>query len=81
MRRALSFIFAFALLSATVPAQEMRLPLKKDSLLFAVIGDSGTGDSNQRRVADALYKERTRVPFNIVLMMGDNLYGTANFLS
>jgi 3',5'-cyclic AMP phosphodiesterase CpdA len=75
MRRALSFTLAFALFSAALPAQDMRLPVKKDSLFFAVIGDSGTGDSNQRRVAEALYKERTRVPFNMVLMMGDNLYG------
>ena len=42
---------------------------------FAVIGDSGTGGSDQARVAQRLTAMRSTFPFDIVLMLGDNLYG------
>ncbi len=39
-------------LAIGVAAQELTVPNKpKDTLKFAVIGDSGTGDSNQYRLA------------------------------
>jgi len=38
----LSVVILFAAL--LTHAQEVRLPLEKDSLRFAVIGDNGTGD-------------------------------------
>ena len=39
-------------LAVAVAAQELTLPNNpKDTLKFAVIGDSGTGDSNQYRLA------------------------------
>jgi hypothetical protein len=70
-------LLAFALLAAsvaTLAAQELRLPLKNDSVKFAVIGDSGTGDSHQISVANQLNTYRAKFPFAFVLMMGDNLY-------
>lgn len=42
---------------------------------LAAIGDSGTGATAQYRVANWLSAARTKFPFEIVLMMGDNLYG------
>jgi len=52
----------------------LTLPLKKDSVRFAVIGDTGTGDAKQYEVGRVLYSYRQAYPFEFVLMMGDNLY-------
>lgn len=49
-----------------------------ESLKFAVIGDSGTGSSSQRRVADRLVAARASFPYEFVLMLGDNMYGSHN---
>jgi len=59
-------------------AQELRLPLKDGSVKFAVIGDTGTGDSHQLAIAKALDAARARFPFEFAVMMGDNLYGGDN---
>ncbi len=56
-------------------AQPRTLPTRPDSLKFAVIGDSGTGDRPQYEVGARLAEARTRFPFELVLMLGDNLYG------
>jgi predicted phosphodiesterase len=59
---------------ATLPAQDVRLPMKDGSVKFAVIGDTGTGDSHQLDVAKQLNYYRSKFQFPFVLMMGDNLY-------
>jgi hypothetical protein len=59
-------------------AQDLTLPKKAGSLKFAVIGDTGTGDSNQNRVAKVLASTRQRFPYEFVLMVGDNIYGADN---
>jgi 3',5'-cyclic AMP phosphodiesterase CpdA len=41
-----------------------------------VIGDTGTGDSNQYRVAKVLASTRQGFPYEFVLMVGDNVYGS-----
>ena len=56
-------------------AQELTLPNQKDSLKFAVIGDSGTGNTDQYRLAKQFVSVHGRFPFEFVLMMGDNMYG------
>jgi hypothetical protein len=48
------------------------------TLKFAVIGDTGTGESNQYRVATVLASARQTFPFEFVVMVGDNLYGVDN---
>ena len=45
---------------------------------FAVIGDSGTGDNNQYRLAKVFTDIHQRFPYEFVLMMGDNMYGGEN---
>jgi 3',5'-cyclic AMP phosphodiesterase CpdA len=50
-------------------------PLAKDSIRFAVIGDTGTGGLAQRQIGQRLAEARQRFPFDFVLMLGDNLYG------
>jgi len=53
----------------------LTLPLAKGSTRFAVIGDSGTGDSAQYDVAGQMAAFHAAFPFDFVLMLGDNIYG------
>ena len=73
-------ILAVALLLLTcpslAPAQDLRLPNKPGSLKFAVIGDSGQPGGGQTAIAGQMTKWRARFPFELVLMTGDNLYGS-----
>jgi len=58
------------------PTQTARLPNKPGSLKFAVIGDSGQPGSGQTDIAAQMVKWRAQFPFEFVLMMGDNIYGS-----
>jgi hypothetical protein len=51
------------------------LPNRADSLKFAAIGDNGTGDRPQFEVAQQMDKVRATFPFELVIMLGDNMYG------
>jgi hypothetical protein len=74
--RRLVYAALLVLAGAVAPiAQDLTLPNAKDSVKFAVIGDSGTGSSSQMRVAERLVAARERFPYEFVIMMGDNLYG------
>jgi hypothetical protein len=42
---------------------------------FAVIGDSGSGDRHQHEIGRQMAAWHERLPFNLVLMLGDNIYG------
>ena len=75
MRRLLMSVLLCVGLTATVPAQDLKLPMKMGSVKLAVIGDTGTGDSHQLAVARQLATYRGKFPFEFVIMMGDNLYG------
>ncbi len=57
----------------TPPA--VSLPLQKDSIRFAVIGDTGTGGAEQYRLAQQMIAVHSKFPFEFVLMTGDNMYG------
>jgi hypothetical protein len=59
-----------------VAASQLALPLAEGSIRFAVIGDSGRGDVPQHEVARQMAAWRARFPFDFVLMLGDNIYGT-----
>jgi hypothetical protein len=53
----------------------LAMPGKTRSVRFAVLGDTGTGDENQARVAETLwnyYAQGNR--FKFILLLGDNLY-------
>jgi hypothetical protein len=60
---------------AAPAAQDLALPLKPDSVRFAVIGDNGTGSRPQYELADQMAAYHQKFPFTFVLMNGDNLYG------
>ena len=59
-----------------VGAQEGTLPLKGGSVRFAVIGDMGTGDAPQYDVSRRMAQTYQKFPFNFVIMLGDNIYGS-----
>lgn len=51
------------------------LPNRPESLKFAVIGDNGTGDRPEYEVATQMATMRAAFPFDMVIMLGDNMYG------
>ncbi|OFW04352.1 MAG: hypothetical protein A3H96_27475 [Acidobacteria bacterium RIFCSPLOWO2_02_FULL_67_36] len=75
--------------AATVPAGPARvtptpqsparlaitLPNKPDSLKFAVLGDFGVASREQYELADQMKRVHDILPFELVALVGDNLYG------
>lgn len=61
---------------AATAAPRSALPLDEDSVKFAVIGDTGTGGTQQYDIARRLTEARARFPFEFVIMLGDNIYGS-----
>jgi hypothetical protein len=51
------------------------LPNKAGSLKFAVLGDFGTGEPQQYQLAEQMIKLRERFKYELVVLVGDNLYG------
>lgn len=54
----------------------LALPRSPGSLRFAVMGDTGRGDRAQYDTAAEMARWRERFDFQLVLMLGDNIYGT-----
>ncbi len=73
MRRTILFLVLASLVSAA--ALELTLPLKSNSVRLAVIGDSGTGENAQFETAQEMAASRKAFPFELVIMLGDNIYG------
>ena len=61
--------------AAAQPPSECDLPQEPKSIRFAVIGDSGTGKTEQYQVGQEMEKCREKIGFDFVLMLGDNIYG------
>jgi hypothetical protein len=51
-------------------------PTSESSVRFAVLGDTGTGDRAQYQVGEEMAKARQVFPFEFVIMLGDNMYGS-----
>jgi 3',5'-cyclic AMP phosphodiesterase CpdA len=65
-----------ALLAQALPAQAPHaLPNRANSVKFAAIGDNGTGDREQYEVGQQMVKSHAAFAFNVVIMLGDNMYG------
>jgi predicted phosphodiesterase len=56
-------------------AQDVRLPLEKNSVRFVAIGDMGTGAAEQYAVGRQMELYRQKVKYDFVIMLGDNIYG------
>ena len=63
-------------LIAFLAAQETALPNRPDSVKFAVIGDMGSGERPQYEVGEQMAAVRKRFPFDFVITVGDNIYGS-----
>jgi predicted phosphodiesterase len=72
---AITILTLICVLSAAVQ-ERLQLPNKDGSIKFLVIGDSGTGGSNQLRVANRIAEVRKIFPFEFAIMVGDNMYGS-----
>jgi 3',5'-cyclic AMP phosphodiesterase CpdA len=73
--RALAAPLLVAALTVHAAAQQITMPGAERSTRFAVIGDSGTGGGAQKSIAERIAAVHRQFPFEITLMMGDNLYG------
>lgn len=54
----------------------LTLPNKEGAVRFLVIGDTGTGTDQQQELAKVMLRYRQTFPFEFVLMLGDNMYGS-----
>jgi hypothetical protein len=54
----------------------LTLPNKADSLKFAVLGDFGTGSTEQYDLAVQMKRVHDVFPYELVTLVGDNLYGS-----
>ena len=62
----------------TAQADPLKLPNKDGSVKFAVLGDTGTGGSDQVAVGKQLMNFKSKFAFDFALLLGDNLYGSEN---
>lgn len=76
MRYLFVILFCLVGLPFRAWAQELAFPLKQDSVRFAVIGDSGAGNQKQYELAALMAQVRKTFPFDFVIMLGDNIYGS-----
>jgi predicted phosphodiesterase len=73
--RCIAFVscLVLAAIGLSLYPQELTLPLKPNSVRFAVIGDMGTGEKPQYEVAEQMMRERQKFPFEFVITVGDNI--------
>jgi predicted phosphodiesterase len=58
-------------------ARQIALPVDdREAVRFAVIGDNGTGEPPQYEVGRQMLLAHASFPFEFVVMVGDNLYGS-----
>jgi len=61
---------------AAAPADQTQAPRGADSIRFAVLGDVGTGGRSQYEVGTQVARSLGTFPFEFVLLLGDNIYGS-----
>jgi hypothetical protein len=67
----------FAPIAAQQPVTEhVALPNKAGSLKFAVLGNSGTGEEAQTRLAEQMATFHGRFKYDFVLLTGGNIFGS-----
>jgi hypothetical protein len=54
----------------------LTVPNRADSVKFAVLGDFGTGSREQYDLAAVMKRVHDQYPFDMVILVGDNLYGS-----
>jgi predicted phosphodiesterase len=76
LRRWLPGAVALLLSLVVLSAQQAALPNRTGSLKFVAMGDNGTGDTPQYEIGRQMAAARSRFPFDLVIMLGDNMYGS-----
>jgi hypothetical protein len=78
MRRLLPALLVASLATGVLAAGQAgpALPNRAESLKFAVLGDNGTGKQPQFDVAAQMTRTHQVFPFDLVVMLGDNFYGS-----
>jgi 3',5'-cyclic AMP phosphodiesterase CpdA len=71
-----SVALACAAVVSSASAVDLALPNSAESVKFAVLGDFGTGDPSEYKVAAQMAAFRTRFPFDFVITTGDNIVGS-----
>ncbi|MGH9767846.1 MAG: metallophosphoesterase [Blastocatellia bacterium] len=67
-------ILVLSLLALTLIATAQNEISARSTITFAVVGDTGTGDEAQLAVARQMIRQREKIPFEFVIMLGDNIY-------
>lgn len=62
--------------SAANSTIKLNLPNKEGDIRFLVVGDTGTGTNQQQQLATMMLRYRQAFPYEFVLMVGDNMYGS-----
>ena len=75
MRRFAALAIALAMSVSVAGARQAPLPADAP-VRFAVIGDNGTGQPPQYDVARQMLSAHAAFPFEFVVMLGDNMYGS-----
>jgi predicted MPP superfamily phosphohydrolase len=77
-RRDSAIITGAAVVQASQPAAESPVPLPNvdGSLKFCVLGDFGVGKRPQYQLAEQMAKLHERFKYDLVVLVGDNLYGS-----
>ena len=70
----LSILAVVAIHTAAQGTSHESQDARATSTSFAVIGDTGTGEAPQFEIARQMVTARARVPFDFVIMLGDNIY-------
>jgi len=74
-RVAATLLIVAALGHARFLAEDLVLPNKSGSVKFAALGDTGTGEVPEYDVANQMDAWHARFPYDMVIMLGDNMYG------
>jgi hypothetical protein len=61
---------------APAVAGETLPPTAENSVRFAIVGDTGTGERGQYETAAMMTRSRAVFPYEFVIMVGDNMYGS-----
>ena len=75
MKRAYAVLLLLLAGAWAAGAQGLTLPNRPASLKFAAIGDNGTGELPEYDVGRQMVAFHERFAFEMVIMLGDNLYG------
>jgi predicted phosphodiesterase len=73
-----SLVWAQDTQNLTNPASDLKitLPLHEGSVKFIAFGDTGRGNKQQNELGQLMFKYHQSVPYDFVIMVGDNIYGT-----